>query len=149
MNQEDSMMHFALSLFGGDDVFGSFGLWAFLSVGAVALFGVFLPFTTYLESRRKEREAFYKAETMRRVSEASGDAGKVSIEYLREQNRLMRIQTIEGLKIGGVIMVGVGIGVAALLWALAGHDVAACGLVPLFIGLAMLVYVFFLAAPVE
>jgi hypothetical protein len=144
------MMHFVLSHFAGsDDVFGSFGLWAFLSVGAVALFAVFLPFTTYLESRRKEREAFYKADTLRRVSEASGDAGKMSIEFLREQNRLVRIQTIEGLKIGGLIMTAVGIGVVALLWALAGHDVAVCGVIPALIGLAMLAYVYFLAAPVE
>jgi hypothetical protein len=145
------MMRFAISLLSRDDlnIFSSFGLWAFLSVGAVALFGVFLPFTTYLESRRKEREAFYKAETLRRVSEASGEGARVSIEYLREQNRLVRIQTIEGLKIGGVIMVGAGIGVVALLWFLAGHNVAVCGLVPFFIGLAMLAYVYFLAAPVE
>jgi hypothetical protein len=143
-------MHLALSLFGApDDIFGSFGLWAFLSVGAVALFGVFLPITTWLESRRKEREAFYKADTLRRVSEASGEGARSSIEYLREQGRVVRIQTLEGLKIGGVIMIGVGIGVVALLWVLAGHDVAACGLVPLFIGLAMLAYVYFLAAPVE
>ena len=119
------MTHFVLSLFGGpDDVFGSFGLWAFLSVSAVALFGVFLPFTTYIESRRKEREAFYKADSLRRVSEASGDAAKASIEYLREQSRLMRIQTIEGLKIGGLILTAVGIGVVALLMGAGG---ARCG----------------------
>lgn len=144
------MTHFVLSLFGGpNDIFGSFGLWAFLSVSAVALFGVFLPFTTYIESRRKEREAFYKADSLRRVSEASGDAAKASIEYLREQSRLMRIQTIEGLKIGGLILTAVGIGVVALLWQLAGHDVAVCGVIPALIGLAMLAYVYFLAAPIE
>jgi hypothetical protein len=147
--QEDSMMHLALSFFGADDVFGSFGLWAFLSVGAVALFGIFLPVTTWLESNRKEREAFYKSETLRRVSEASGDAGKSSIEFLREQNRIMQMKTIEGLKIGGVIMVGIGLGVVVLLWVLTGPAVSTCGLVPLFIGLAMLIYVHFLAAPIQ
>ena len=143
------LTHLALLLGGSDDVFGSFGLWAFLSVGAVALFGIFLPITTWLESRRKEREAFYKAETLRRVSEASGDAGKSSIEFLREQNRVIQYRTIEGLKIGGVIMVGVGLGVLILLWFLTGPAVATCGLVPLFIGLAMLIYVRFLAAPIQ
>jgi hypothetical protein len=143
------MLHLALSFFGADDVFGSFGLWAFLSVGAVALFGIFLPITTWLESRRKEREAFYKAETLRRVSEASGDAGKSSIEFLREQNRIVQLKTIEGLKIGGLIMTGIGIGVIALLWVLAGPTVSVCGLVPLLIGVAMLAYVFYFAAPVQ
>jgi hypothetical protein len=141
------MTHLAMSFFGGDEVFGSSGLWIFLSVGAVALFGVFLPITTWLESQRKEREAFYKAETLRRMSEASGDGAKASIEYMREQSRIARFHTIEGLKIGGLIMTGIGVGVSILLWFVAGHDVAACGLVPFFMGLAMLVYVYFLAAP--
>jgi Flp pilus assembly protein TadB len=124
-------------------------LWVFLSVGAVALFGVFLPITTWLEARRKEREAYYKAETMRRVTESSTDGGKASIEYLREVNRMAQFRTIEGLKIGGVIMIAIGIGVVTLLWFVAGHELAACGLVPGLIGVAMLVYVYMLAPRVE
>jgi hypothetical protein len=142
------LSHLAMFL-GAGDVFGSKGLWVFLSVGAVALFGIFLPITTWLESRRKEREAFYKADTLRRVSEASADGGKSSIEFLREQNRLVQYRTIEGLKIGGVIMVGVGLGVVILLYFLAGPAVSTCGLIPLFMGLAMLIYVHFLAAPIQ
>jgi hypothetical protein len=61
----------------------------------------------------------------------------------------VRFHTLEGLKIGGLIMTGIGIGVVVLLWFVAGHDLAACGLVPLLIGVAMLVYVYYLAAPVE
>ena len=144
------MTHLAMVVFGApDDIFGSFGLWAFLSVGAVALFAVFLPITTWLEARRKDREAFYKAETLRRVTESSSDGAKASIEYLREVNRIVQLKTIEGLKIGGLIMTGVGIGVVALLWVLAGHTVAVCGVIPMLIGLAMLAYVYFLAAPVQ
>jgi hypothetical protein len=143
------MTHLALLFGGPDDIFGSSGLWLFLSVGAVALFGVFLPFTTWLESRRKEREAFYKAETLRRVSESSADSSKASIEFLREQNRMVQFKTIEGLKIGGLIMTGTGIGVIVLLWALAGPTVSVCGVIPMLIGLAMLAYVYLLAAPVQ
>jgi len=110
---------------------------------------VFLPITTWLEARRKDREAFYKAETLRRVTESSSDGAKASIEYLREVNRIVQLKTIEGLKIGGLIMTGVGIGVVALLWVLAGHTVAVCGVIPMLIGLAMLAYVYFLAAPVQ
>jgi hypothetical protein len=143
------MTHLALLFGGPDDIFGSSGLWLFLSVGAVALFGVFLPFTTWLESRRKEREAFYKAETLRRVSESSADSSKASIEFLREQNRMVQFKTIEGLKIGGLIMTGTGIGVIVLLWALAGPTVSVCGVIPMLIGVAMLAYVYLLAAPVQ
>jgi hypothetical protein len=146
-----AVTHLVLSFIDGDSntIFGSFGLWAFLSVGAVALFGIFLPITTWLEARRKDREAFYKAETFRRVSEASGDGARASVEYLREQARLAQIRTLEGLKIGGLIMTGVGAGVMVLLWVLAGHAEAVCGLVPLLIGVAMLVYVYYFARPVE
>jgi hypothetical protein len=143
------MTQLALLFFGPDDIIGNFGLWAFLSVGAVALFAVFLPITTWLESRHKEREAFYKAETIRRVAEASSDGAKATIELLREQNRIGLIKTREGLKIGGIINLGVGIGLVIFLSALVGRNVALCGLIPGFIGLAMLIYVFFLAAPVE
>jgi hypothetical protein len=145
------MMHLVLSFMDGDpnNVFGSFGLWAFLSVGAVALFGIFLPITTWLDSRRKEREAFYKADTMRRVTESSTDSAKASVEYLREVSRLEQIKTIEGLKIGGLIMVAVGVGVCILLWFLTGLPVAAAGVIPLLIGVAMLAYVFVLAGPVH
>ena len=88
--QKDSMAHFVLSLIESqvNPVFGSFGLWAFLSVGAVALFGIFIPSVAWMDSRRKEREAFYKAETFRRVAEASGEGAKAALEMLREEDRL-------------------------------------------------------------
>lgn len=143
------MTNLAMVVFGSEDVFGRFGLWAFLSVGAVALFAVFLPITTWLEARRKDREAFYKAETLRRVTESSPDGAKASIEYLREVNRMAQFKTIEGLKIGGLTMTGIGIGVIVLVWVLAGPKESVSGLVPLLMGLAMLGYVYFLAAPVE
>jgi hypothetical protein len=144
------MMHFAISLFEGrDDVFGSFGLWAFLAIGAVALFGVFLPFTTYLESRRKEREAFYKAETIRRIAEAPGDGARSTIELLQAQNRIGLAKTREALKIAGIINIGVGVGLIPFLGELVNWSVALCGLIPACIGMAMLVYVFVLAAPAE
>ncbi len=144
------MTHLALALFGSNDIFGSFGLWAFLSVGAVALFGVFIPVVTFIESRRKEREAFYQAETIRRVAEASGDGAKATVELLREQSRQERSKKREGMKIGGLINVGVGVALIIFLHALV-HDapVYLCGLIPGLTGVAMLVYVFALAAPLE
>ena len=143
------MTDLALMFGGPDEVFGSFGLWAFLSVGAIALFAIFLPITTWMESRRKEREAFYKAETFRRLAEAPGDSAKASIEYLKGQSRQIQIKTIEGLKIGGLIMVGIGIGTVILIWVMVGPREAASGLIPTLIGVAMLVYVYALAAPVQ
>jgi len=142
------MTHLAMFLFGAPDM-GGIGLWLFLSVASVSMFVVFIPMIVYLGTRQKEREAFYKAETIRRVAEASSDGAKATIDLLREENRMTLIKMREGLKIGGVITLGVGIGLIAFLVPLAGKTVALCGLIPGFIGLAMLVYVYLLAAPVE
>jgi hypothetical protein len=151
LEQEDCMTHLvlALALFGSEEVFGNFGLWTFLSVGAVALFGIFIPVVTWIQSREREREAFYKSETIRRVAEASTDGAKATVDLLREQNRLGLIKTREALKIAGVINIGVGIGLVIFLRMLVGLDIALCGLIPGFIGAGMLVYVYVLAEPLD
>jgi hypothetical protein len=141
------MTHLAFSFFGPDEVFSNYGLWIFLSIASVAMFAVFIPLVTFIDSRRKEREAFYKSETIRRVAEASPDGSRATIELLHAQNRMNLIRTREGLKVGGVITLGVGVGLVIFLIPLVGVHVALCGLIPAFVGLAMLVYVYILAEP--
>jgi hypothetical protein len=114
----------------------------------VSLF-TFLVFAVWFGTRQKEREAFYKSETLRRISESSGEGAKAAIDLLREEERLKRIKAREGVKIGGVVNVGVGIGLVIFLWALVGPKVALCGLIPGLVGVALLVYVYYMAAPVE
>lgn len=127
-------------------------VFAFLSVGAIALFGIFLPVTTWLDARRKEREAYYKAEMLRRLAEASGDNAKMVVQMLGEQERQRRYKAREGLKIGGLINIGVGIALVIFLRSLVGAGPGSpylCGLIPGLIGVGMLVYVYILAAPIE
>jgi Domain of unknown function (DUF6249) len=127
-----------------------FGLWMFLSIGAVALFVVFIPLTSWIDSQRKEREAFYKAETMRRLTESSSDGAKAALELLREQSRLEQSKKREGMKIGGLVNLGVGVALMIFLRALVGGEpVYLCGLIPGLIGVALLVYALFLAPPIE
>jgi hypothetical protein len=147
--QEDEMAHQVLQMiFGDNEVFANYGLWLFLSVGAVALFGIFLPLSVWMDHRRKEREAFYKADTIRRIAEAPGEGGNSAVQLLREQERVASFKTREGLKIGGIINMAVGIGVTIFLYALLhGQPVFLCGLIPALIGVAMLVYVYVLAEP--
>jgi hypothetical protein len=134
----------------GDPEMNNFGMWLFLSVGAVALFVVFIPTVHWLDTRRKEREAFYKAETFRRLAEASGEGAKAAIELLREEDRLKQIRRLEGMKIGGLINIAVGIGLGFLLRLMSGdRSLYFVGLIPGLIGVALLVYVLFLAAPVD
>lgn len=126
----------------------SFGLWLFLSIGAVCLFVVFIPLVSWIESRRKEREAFYKADTMRRLVDASGEGAKAALELMREEDRLKRVKMLEGLKIGGVINIAVGLGLVIMMYSMVGKSVALVGAIPGMIGVAMLVYVYFMADPV-
>jgi hypothetical protein len=145
------MTHLAISMF-GDPEMSNFGMWLFLSVGAVALFVVFIPLVTWLDSRRKEREAYYKSENIRRLAEAPGDAAKTALELLREEDRLKRLKMIEGLKVGGLITLGVGIGLIIFLRSLMGSGSGSpylCGLIPAMVGVAMLIYAFFMAGPVD
>jgi len=72
----------------------------------------------------------------------------VALELLREEDRLREAEKIEGLKIGGLVSVAVGIGLGCRLWALGGNKTLfLVGLIPGLIGPALLVYVFFIAPP--
>jgi peptidoglycan/LPS O-acetylase OafA/YrhL len=134
-----------------DGIPESFGLWMFLSIGAVALFVVFIPLVSWIDSRRKEREAFYKADTLRRLAEASGEGARAALDMLRGEERLKAIRAREGLKIGGLVNVGVGIGLSIMLYSIADgvHGPYLVGAIPGLVGVALLVYVYVMAEPIE
>ena len=141
------MMHYVMMLFDDSAIPGNAAFWIFLAVSSVAMFA-FIPIVSWIDSRRKEREAYYRAETLRRVAESSGEASKATLELLWEENRLKQQHTREGLKIAGLINVAVGFALIPFLKMLIpGAAVFLCGLIPLMIGVAMLVYVYVLAAP--
>lgn len=114
-------------------------------VGSIALFS-FLAVTTWSEARRKEREAYYTSETLKKIAESSGEGARSAIELLREQEKNHVRNRLEGMKLGGLVTAAVGIGVMVLLRGIV-HDepVYLAGLIPLLIGLALLVYAFLLA----
>jgi len=136
-------------LFSTGDGYWPSGLWLFLSVGAIVLFGIFIPTVSWIDSRRKEREAFYRAETFRRMAESSGEGSKAAVEMLREEERVKQVKVREGLKIAGLINVATGLALTLFLHELLPREngVFLCGLIPGFIGIAMLVYVYLLAEP--
>jgi hypothetical protein len=118
-------------------------------VGTVAMFTMII-FAIWFGTRKQEREAFYKSETLRRITESSSEGAKAAIDLLKEEERLTRIKSREGLKIGGLVCVSVGIALLIFLRALVGNEpVYLCGLIPGLIGVALLIYVFFMAGPVE
>lgn len=126
-------------------------MFAFL-IPIVAIVGglTFVTVAHWLDSQRKEREAYYKAETLRRVTEASGEGARAAVELMHQDERLKRLKAREGMKIGGLTNIGVGIGLLIFLHALLpGNGIYLCGMIPGLIGVGLLTYVFFLAAPVE
>lgn len=146
------MTHLATALFNSNDIFTGFGMWAFLSVGAIALFGIFIPTVTWIEARRKEREAFYKAETFRRITESSTEGAKMAIELLREESRMERMKLRQGILLGGMISIGAGVGLVVFLVMLHGHEEGGknlVGLIPALIGVAMVIYAYLMAPPVD
>jgi len=133
----------------GEGMGGIVSLGAFLIpiVGSIALFS-FLAVASWSDARRKEREAYYKADALKKISEGSGEAAKSALEYLREEDRISARRRVEGLKLAGLITSAVGLGVMVFLHAVA-HDsdrgVYLAGLIPLLIGVALGVYGFVVA----
>ena len=131
-----------------------------LPIAVIVTVFTFTAIVHWTNMQRKEREAFYRAETLRRITEASGDGAKAALELMKEDERVRARKGREGLKIGGLINVAVGIGLGLAFRAMFGSgggpitsggtgSVYLCGLIPALIGVAMLVYVYMLAGPVE
>jgi hypothetical protein len=122
-------------------------VFVFLAVAAIALYS-YLSINAYVNGRRKEREAYYKNETVRRLTESAGAGADAAIALLREEDRLQTRRRLEGTKLGGLITAAVGIGLMIFL-GIANNDNhligVAIGAVPLMVGLALLLYAYRLA----
>ncbi len=122
-------------------------LFVFLSFGAIALFS-FIAVATWAGERRREREAYYRSETLKKVADSQTTGGGSALEFLREEERIEARRKREGQKLGGLITVAVGAGMMIFLHALPdpdAHFVYLVGLIPFFIGLALLSYAYFLS----
>jgi len=114
----------------------------FLSCGAIALFS-FLAVAAWSDNRRREREAFYKSDTLKKLSEMSADTAAI---LLREDERLTRRRQRESARLGGLVTLATGVGLAVFLWGIVPERrVYLLGLIPLLVGLALLAYARWLA----
>jgi|GEM_PF-2290872 predicted phage tail protein len=126
-------------------------LFLFISFIPFALIVLLIVFAIRYFSRspQAEREAYYHAEMIKKIAE-SGAGSTSAIEYLREQERIKAVKRLGGIKLGGLINIGLGL---ALILGLAclqpRFSLVGVGLIPLFIGVAMLVYAFWLAPKPE
>ena len=119
-------------------------VFVFLAIGAISLFS-FLAVASWAGSRQAERSEYYQADMMKKIAEVGGDRNP-ALEYLREQERIASVKRLGGLKLGGLINVGVGLGLMIFLKALiAGAPIYLTGTIPLFVGFALLAYAFWFA----
>lgn len=107
------------------------GMWAFIAVA------------TWSDNRRKEREAYYRHETMKKITEMPAERGlTLLLETERHSARARR----ETMKAAGLITSAVGVGLMIFLRGMENREPAyLVGLIPLLVGLAMLLYSYFLA----
>ena len=114
------------------------------AAGGVAVFA-WLAVDSWLDARKKEREAFYRSETIRRINESTGSADG-AINFIREEERITTLKTRERLKLLGLIITAGGIGLGSFLFMMElKQPVWSLAILPVLIGMAMLTYVYVLA----
>ena len=124
-------------------------LFGFLAVGAVALFS-FIAVASWSDARRKERESYYKNDMLKKLAEASGPGAAAAIELLREQDRLQTLRKRQGMKIGGIVVFGTGIGLLVFLHMLLPQQpIYMVGVLMMLIGIALYASSYFLTAPAQ
>lgn len=112
-------------------------VFVFLSIGAIALFSM-ISVATWSGARQKEREAYYKNDMLKKLSETQGPGAASALELLREEAKIGSLRTKQGLKIGGLVCFAAGLGVLIFLKALVTDEpVYLCGLIVLLIGAAL------------
>ncbi len=117
----------------------------FLSVAAVAVFS-FVGVAAWSDNRRKEREAYYRGETLKKIVEAQGTGAGSAVELLKEEERIAARRRLEGQKLGGLITFAVGIGLMIFLRAVDHNEPAyLVGIIPLLVGGALIAYSYVLA----
>jgi hypothetical protein len=117
-----------------------------LLIPIVAIISVF-SFTSvaaWVTARRKEREAYYKSELLKKLAESQGAGANTALELMREEDRITRRRMRDGEKLGGLMTIAVGIALMVFFRAVAHNEpgVAFIGLIPLLCGVALLIHVY-------
>jgi hypothetical protein len=111
----------------------------FLPVLMVAVFA-FTSIATWSDARRREREAFYHSETLKKIAESSGAGGAAALEIIREQERVAQRRRRDDQRLGGLVTTAAGVGLIVFLRAMVTQPAYLVGLIPLLVGVALLAH---------
>jgi len=121
-------------------------LFAFLSVTMIACFS-FVTVAVWSDQRRREREAYYRYETVKKIAESPGSGNSSAVEFLREEEKVSARRRRETQKLGGLITSAVGLALMGFIKAMDQNDRVPAylvGLIPLMVGVALLAYAYLL-----
>jgi hypothetical protein len=117
----------------------------FLVATIVSVFS-FVSIAVFVEQRRKEREAFYRAELFKKLAESTAEQAQRVLEVMREKDAAAERRQREGMKLGGLVVTAVGVGLMAMLKLMEPNEQAwAVGLIPLLIGVVLPAYSYVMA----
>ena len=104
----------------------------------ISLF-TFLAISSVADNRRKQDEARAKYEFLKKMAEGGNFDVEKYMEFEQVERRAWRERRIENLRLGGLILVGLGVALVAFFYAVADHDrrVATLGLIPAAVGAAL------------
>lgn len=109
-----------------------------------AVIFTFVVALVWVEARRKERQAFYFSETMKKLAESGGGA---AAEFLREYERRKSRRIRDGMTIAGLVGSLAAVGLTVFLYAISeGPPIYLVGLIPLLACVGLLISARFLVS---
>ena len=111
--------------------------------GMLAFF-VFVIVYMWIRQKRKERESYYRFELSKHlVDKGMNEEALLNLSETEKKGRWADRR--EGLKLSGLILLGIGVGILVGLRFIDGVDVWMVGFIPAGIGAGLLIYGLFLA----
>jgi hypothetical protein len=112
-------------------------------IGSVVFFS-FLSVVGWASQKRREREAFYRYEMLKKLVEQGGAGGQQALELIRTEAQLQDRRRREARILGGLITAVIGASVMILLYVLVpAVGVWTAGLIPFSVGAAILLFALF------
>ena len=120
-------------------------LFAFLSVVVIASF-TFAAISSSANSKRLEREAFYRSEVIKRLTESDSFTSADVVLFQLEEGRAEESRRREKTQRAGLVTASTGIGLAIFLYAMlkaeTSKPIYLVGIIPILIGVALIVAAF-------